>query len=166
MFFDMLRLFLSIEIMNSYPFTYKEQHDAEALVVMCIDFRFREVALDFIQKEENVQSFDVVEIGGAGKSLCLPKDSEDFHFAIGQIDISHRLHHIKTIYLMHHADCGAYGGRRAFDSLQEERVYHLAELKKAKKVLLKKYPDVEVKKVLLNLNEDQSEVVPEIIANS
>lgn len=152
--------------MKTYPFTYKEAHDAEALVIMCIDFRFREAALDFIKREEDVKSFDVVEIGGAGKSLCLPKDSEDFHFAIEQIDISHRLHNVKTIYIMHHADCGAYGGRSAFASLEEEHAHHLQELKKAKGVLQKKYPDVVIKKVLLNLSEDREKIIPEIIYES
>src|SRR3989338_8887517 len=75
-------------------------HVCEALVVTCIDFRFQDFVNDWIAKNIPLHSHDRVAFAGGVKNL---------EAILGQIEISHRLHHIKKVVLINHEDCGAYG---------------------------------------------------------
>lgn len=56
-------------------------------------------------------------------------------FLLKQLQISVMLHSPKTILLIQHEDCGAYGGSKAFSSFEEEQVAHRAELDKVEALL-------------------------------
>lgn len=103
-------------------------HFADAFVVACIDFRFQKFLRDFEDKYLNGKTYDFVGFAGATKNLDV---------IMGQLDISVRLHQIKQVVLIHHEECGAYG----VESTPER---HVADLKKAKKVILAKYPNLQV----------------------
>ncbi|MFH1611339.1 MAG: hypothetical protein ABIA83_01930, partial [Patescibacteria group bacterium] len=55
-----------------------------------------------------------------------------------------KLHSISTLMLMNHTDCGAYGGSDKFETKEEEKEFHIGELRKAKEKLSKKYPELEI----------------------
>ena len=70
---------------------------------------------------------------------------------MGQIDISVNLHKIQEVILCNHTDCGAYGGSQAFGSSEEEYKFHVEELKKAKEMILAKYPSLKIKMLLAKI---------------
>ena len=71
-----------------------------------------------------------------------------------QVGLAHDLHHVKTVVLMNHRDCGAYGGMKAFPSPEAEHDQHVTDLKKAGEMVKEKYPDVNVLLVLASVSED------------
>lgn len=103
-------------------------HIADAIIIACIDFRFQKYLRAFEDEYLNNKTYDFVGFAGASKNLDL---------ILGQIDISVRLHQIKQIVLIHHEECGAYGVESTFER-------HAADLKKAKEVILAKYPNLQV----------------------
>ncbi len=111
--------------------------ECQALVVTCIDFRFQK----YIQKWTDttiVGGFDRVAIAGGVKSLPLITE---------QVALSHKLHKIRTVYLINHEDCGAYGEEGSFET-------HKKDLKNAQKVLAKKFPDLQIVVLYLKLSGD------------
>jgi len=63
---------------------------------------------------------------------------------------------------MHHTDCGAYGGHKAFANLEEEKAKYLADMEKAREVIKSVVPDLEVKFVLADIKDDGSVMIEEI----
>ncbi len=57
-----------------------------------------------------------------------------------------RLHETKTVFLMLHSDCGAYGGLAAFaDDKEKEALNHLAELRRAAAFVNSQVPELKVR---------------------
>lgn len=128
----------------SYPFLYQNQHEAEAIVLFCMDFRFKDAVLDFLKHDLGLVDLDLVVLAGASKNLAAPAARSDFETAIKQFELSVKLHHIKKIILIDHQDCGAYGGAAAFETSAKEREAHVVNLRKARNVLHKKFSDKEI----------------------
>jgi len=65
------------------------------------------------------------------------------------------LHHVRKIVIINHQDCGAYGGSAKFNGNAEaEQKFHEEELRKAKSIILEKYPDKEVVLVYAKLADE------------
>ena len=111
-------------------------HTCDALVVGCIDFRFIQYIQDFLDTELAGKTFDVVGYPGATK---------DWDAVVRAIEVSERLHHPRQLLLINHEDCGAYG-------VEGTPWRHEADLHKARKAVLSKYPDVQVDLYYLHLD--------------
>lgn len=117
-------------------------HTAEAIVITCIDFRFQEYINNWISENFKPKTFDRVAFAGGVKNLDI---------IMGQIEIAHRLHHIKKVVLVNHEDCGAYGQENFPDS-QAEHKKHEKDLKEAGLRVKKTYPNLEVESYYLYLD--------------
>ena len=82
------------------------------------------------------KTYDLVGFAGSTKSLPT---------IMKQVKISKSLHHISQVVLIHHEECGAYGA----ESTPER---HTEDLNKAKKRILRLYPDLQVTLLYLLLN--------------
>jgi len=136
------------------PFKYKDVHNCEAVVLTCIDFRFWRETLEFVEKELGLADFDFPSLPGSAKAVNECVSGEDL--AISCIGVPIDLHHAQTVVIVNHQDCGAYGGSKKFDGdANAEQVFHEKELKKAKAIILEKYPDKEVMLVYARLTDDK-----------
>ena len=111
-------------------------HTCDALVVACIDFMFQKYIRKWLDKNFTNKTYDYVGFAGSTKDLETVRK---------QLDISVRLHHIKQAVLIHHEDCGAYGK----DSTPNR---HSADLLKAKKLIVSKYPNLSVSLYYIHLD--------------
>lgn len=111
-------------------------HSCEAVIVTCIDFRFQEYINNWISGNFQPKSFDRVAIAGG---------VFDLDYVLKQIEISHRLHHIKKVILINHEDCGAYG-----ETGTPEK--HAEDLKNAAAKIKAQYPELEVEAYYLHLD--------------
>lgn len=114
----------------------------DAFVVSCIDFRFQKYLRKWLEENMADKTYDYVGFAGATKDLETIKK---------QLDISVRLHHVKQVVLIHHEDCGAYGVESNHDR-------HAADLKKAKKTILEKYPNLKVDLFYLHIDGEFEEI--------
>jgi len=127
-------------------------HDCKSAIIQCIDFRLQKDLKSFLASLNLLGDCDVVSIAGAIKSL-VQGTPEEQAFVLKQVDVSIKLHAIQEVYLINHTDCGAYGGRSAFESTEAERVAHLNDLQKAKELILSKYPNLKVELLLARIDE-------------
>lgn len=111
-------------------------HICDALVVCCIDWRFQKYLRQFTDEKMPGKTFDLVGLAGATKNL---------ETIMSQVDISVRLHQIKEIILIHHEDCGAYGTESTLEN-------HARDSRKAREVILARYPDLSVQLYYLHLD--------------
>lgn len=111
-------------------------HKAEAIIITCIDFRLQEAINNWISQNFAPETFDRVALAGGVKNLDL---------ILTQIEIAHRLHHIKKVVLINHEDCGAYSE----EGTQEK---HAQDLQNAKSKILSQFPDLAVETYYLKLN--------------
>ncbi len=120
-------------------------HTCAALAITCIDFRLVKQTAEYMQSLGLGENYDLLSIAGASKEI-------DNEFVQKQIDISVNLHQIKQLFLIHHEDCGAYGGKEKMGSDSEEKEFHIAEMTKAEDYLKSKYPELQVIKIYAQLN--------------
>ena len=116
----------------------------KACVVYCIDFGFHEPLREFIlDRGLDKEGTDVVRVAGAARGLARLGEGLGGRFLLEQLQISHRLHEVRQMILVNHEDCGAYGLEEEVDS-GEELATHKEDLRAARAVLEKHFPDVEV----------------------
>lgn len=126
-------------------------HHCKALILHCIDFRFGKAIKIFLEKNQLLDNCDIVSLAGAAKNLITPIAQSYTEMVLKQIEISRRLHQISQIILMNHTDCGAYGGREAFESAKAEQEQHVSDMKKSEEIINKNFPDLKVRKVLAKI---------------
>jgi len=124
------------------------EHTCKALVIHCIDFRFRKSLSEFLESRFG-DSYDLVSVAGGVKRLVA--DPLENNFILEQIKISDRLHKPEVILLIQHEDCGAYGGSVAFGDFSTEQEAQNQELEKAK-ALLREQCTQSVEKYLARLS--------------
>lgn len=111
-------------------------HNAEGIVVTCIDYRLQEYINKWISEHFQPKTYDRVALGGGVKNL---------ETILSQIDMSVMLHHIKKVVLINHEGCGAYGE----ESTPQK---HAEDLRKAKEKIKEFHPDLEVETYYLHLD--------------
>ncbi len=109
---------------------------------------------------------DLVSMAGAAKNLVDSADPSSAATARLQIKLSHDLHGISRVILINHLDCGAYGGRAAFVSDEEEFARHSEDLKSARASIIAEYPRTEVSLAIAKINFDGKVSFEEIDARS
>ena len=126
-------------------------HTCKALILHCIDFRLGAAIKNYLEGLSLLGEADIVSVAGAVKNLVSPALPTDAEFVLRQIDLSKRLHGIAEVILINHTDCGAYGGRQAFRSDEEEYEKHSSDLKKAKEMILAQFPGLEIRTILAKI---------------
>lgn len=122
-------------------------HTCTGAILHCIDFRLGPAIKNWLEEQELLGDCDIISIAGATKDMSFPME---------QLVLSHQLHKTTTIILMNHTDCGAYGGRAAFESADAETETHFTAMSAAKMTLEEKLPGIEVRTILARINEDES----------
>jgi|AP95_1055475.scaffolds.fasta_scaffold89984_3 carbonic anhydrase len=86
-----------------------DAHECEALVLTCMDFRFREATQQFVKEGLGINQFDgPISIPGVCKGIA-EANSIVTDFAKFAIETALKVHHIKKVLIIHHEECGAYG---------------------------------------------------------
>ncbi len=125
-------------------------HTCRSLVLHCMDFRFAKDLKKFMEDHGLLGDADEVAFAGAAKNFL---DEESKVFAMRQIELANRLHHVREVHLMNHTDCGAYGGQSAFGTSEDERDAHLRDLHAAAQSITQTHPDIQVHCWLAHINE-------------
>lgn len=117
-----------------YSFKYENKHKAQGCALFCMDFRFKNETLKYLEQELKLQDLDIITVAGSTKNITNPKVLSDYQFITRQFQLSIQLHEIDKIILINHANCGAYGSAEFFGGVDKERAVHVKDLKKAKKL--------------------------------
>ena len=109
---------------------------------------------DHLNSQDLIGQTDQVALAGAIKSLAQDPQGEEAQLLLKQIELSSTLHGIDTLILMNHTDCGGYGGRSAFDSLESERQKHMEDMSVARDLIQAQHPNLQIKTTLADMQED------------
>jgi len=122
-------------------------HHCSAAVVTCEDFRLhrRRGGENFINDYITwlKADCDLITRGGCIQDLVRPQPGYDDSL-LRDLTVSVELHHVQTIHLIGHEDCGAYAHFN-FQDRQTELAQHHADLRDARRILNARFPDVEVR---------------------
>lgn len=116
------------------------EHSVENVVVNCMDFRFRPLISEWIDQELGGKA-DQIAMAGATKAIV---DETSRQAALSYIGIAMQLHNAKTLHIIDHIDCGAYGGSAKFDDKGEEISFHRDQLAAATKIVQEAHPQLKV----------------------
>lgn len=122
---------------------YEATHFAEALILTCIDYRFIDDIVTFLEQDPRLsQRYDVSALAGAS----LGYNQKEFKYwgktFIDILNLAIELHHIRQVIVFDHMDCGAYllfyPGLKA--NSEEERLLHIKNINKFISTIRQKYP--------------------------
>jgi carbonic anhydrase len=118
-----------------------------------MDFRFHELVL---KELKNIfQEFDLLTLLGAQKTLINSEKSYLKEALLDGLKISVELHHAQKFVMVAHQDCGAYGGSKAFRDLEKEKEKYKKDLEEAEKIVLEKFPNLEVEKYIALVKDEK-----------
>lgn len=116
--------------------------DCDTLLITCIDYRYAVANQEFINETLSLKdNYDHISIPGSIYNLVNP---ETQGLLFSKFELSVRLHLIERIVIINHIDCGAYGGSDSFGSEIAERETLITDLTNARRLLIEKYPTLEV----------------------
>ena len=122
----------------------RDQYICDGAIVWCYDNRFEAVFRKLLKRIGVIYS-DPIRVAGGAKCLAVPRHGER-EFVLEQIRISMRLHNTRTVVLMLHSDCGAYGGLAAFNNdPAQEAENHNNDLMRAAAFLQSEIPGLTIK---------------------
>lgn len=127
-------------------------HTCRAALLKCMDFRLGPKTCQFLNEKGLSGDTDMISVAGAAKDIAANPEG----FVMEQVKLSVGLHSINTLYIMHHSDCGAYGGASKFESPEAELEMHKDEMKKAVNVIKAAYPELEIELLYAKMTEDNS----------
>ena len=113
------------------------------LVMCCVDFRYIDPILAFVKKRFSVKTCDVKTDPGGIKAL-LDSKPEIQNWIIKNLLLIRERHDVRTLVLINHQDCVAYGGSRIFTNHIAEAAFHKKQLLKAKTMLKSECPALDV----------------------
>ena len=105
------------------------------LILHCMDFRLQSAVEKWVRDQGFEGDADRISFAGA----CKEKE-----LALANINLSVHLHHINTVVLTQHEDCGAYGGQAEWDSPQAEKEALVSDMMDLKRQVLDAHPDLAV----------------------
>lgn len=137
-------------------------HKCKFFILYCMDFRL-EGALDKWLDSQGIHlDTDQVSLAGACKELVEKRSviyrimewvAKKFgilspkYLLLKQIELSQKLHGVTNIIILNHTTCGAYGG-------DDSR--HKDDMRKARALIQKLWPNLEVRLVLMHVKEDKT----------
>ncbi len=134
-------------------------HICKNLLIRCMDFRLNKKMREWITESNLFNGgFDIISLAGASKDIVDGSEEIKNNF-LKHIGVSVDLHQVERIIIFHHSDCGAYALDYKFNSLKEEKGKQLEDMKKAREIILKKYPEVEVIFVWGELKDEEGEEI-------
>jgi hypothetical protein len=139
-------------------------HDAEVLLLTCIDFRFFHKVAEYIAAAGLSGKFDHVILAGAelGAVVDFPPEPK-LHwqqFFLEHLALSKDLHSIKRVVALGHRDCGAYKKFKVLPDKptpDEERAAHKRHADRLEELVKRFHSELVVEKYLLSLGAEPAD---------
>jgi hypothetical protein len=122
----------------------------QAIIQTCIDFRVQEALKNFLEVPLNLYAVEIRSDDGGVKKIFEAGADRDLIFQNYEKIIKEQ--GASKIILINHTDCAAYGGSKAFESLEKEIHEHEIQIRHAVSAVKAKFPDIEVEAYLVILS--------------
>src|SRR3989338_977491 len=105
-----------------------------ALLLCCMDYRYIHAVLGFVERQLGIKVYNVKTDAGGTKAL-LNGDPAVRALILSNVKLAYHPHGVRTVVLVHHEDCAAYGGSAVFKDGAEETACHAQQLAMAASLL-------------------------------
>lgn len=135
------------KIADDYPKT------APILLLSCVDYRFQDEIMDFMEKRGALDKYDNVVIAGGSlgvDNVLYPELKKAF---MTQLKLMKKMHDIKIVILLDHRDCGMYKlvhTEKHTHDRDSETSLHRYHLNNVRSLILSHYPDITVEMLLMD----------------
>lgn len=122
-------------------------HKANAVVILCMDFRFHDKIQEYLRNEGLLGHIDEISIAGGTRDFITPVEENDGRYVWKQLDLSVKLHDPDRIIFIDHQDCGGYAQDITIPSgleKEEDIAKHKGYMEKLLLKLKEKYPEKEI----------------------
>ena len=136
-------------------------HHCSSSLINCMDFRLQPAIREYLVERGIADNCDIISVAGAAKSIAHGESGAEDHL-YQMIEVSKNLHQVTRLIIMHHMDCGAYGGHGSFSSLEDERVSQIADMHTAKEKIEKKYSGLDIELLLADIDDDGKVTIEEV----
>jgi hypothetical protein len=129
--------------------------EVEALALTCIDYRFVDDGIRFIDGMGLTKNFDQVALAGASLAAISDKFPSSNAAFWDHVNIAKSLHHVKKLIVVDHRDCGAYKvafGDKFAPNPPEEDAQHKDVMEQLKDQLSRRHPDLTSEYYLMALD--------------
>lgn len=130
-------------------------HTAEALLLSCMDYRLIDDITRYMDGRGMTNQYDHIVLAGAALGALTDYCKEWNKTFWEHLKIASDLHHIKKVILMDHRDCGAYKVILKADFSKDQQLetrIHGKFLRDLMVAIHKRYPELEVERLLMNLD--------------
>lgn len=125
----------------------------EDLVITCMDFRYLEIINQILKDRHDIDMLkvDYLSIAGASKGVVGGE-------LMPSIEIGHKKHGVKNIWMFDHIDCGGFGGQAAYDNDErKEAEAHFESQDRAQDAIHKIMPELVVVSYVIGLDGEPIE---------
>lgn len=150
------------------PLSLSVGHTADALLFTCLDYRFLGRIVSFMNKQGLENNYDQFVLAGASLGLdstVVPNGKAWLDTFWDHVKLAIDLHHIKRVIIIDHEDCGAYREFIGFnyededlanpDVIPPEEIHvHSKYLQQAYRLILSRYPQLQVQLHMIGLKEN------------
>jgi len=130
-------------------------HHFQNAYIHCMDGRLQKAIHEDWVKRNLYGNTDRIAWPGAIKDFVSPEWPSYREHMFWPLKVSYDKHGIRNFILVQHADCGAYGGKSAFNSEDAEWNQHKADLNDAERLIKDRFPDVTVEKWIIRMRGDE-----------
>lgn len=134
---------------------YEHTHFAEAMVLSCIDYRFIDSVISFLETDPVLAyKYDLSTLAGASLGYNQDKFKCWAETFTQMTKIAIDLHSVKKIVIFDHMDCGAYAMFYPHITLgsEEERQLHIKNIKQCIEKLSLKFPELTYSAYLVHVD--------------
>ncbi len=127
----------------------------DALLLSCMDYRLVDYTLHYMVGRGLRDKYDHVVLAGASLGAITDKYPEWNKTFWDHLGLAIKLHSIHKVMVLDHRDCGAYKlilGEECCNNRERETKAHRTQLQSLGKSISKKYSDLEVELLLMDLN--------------
>lgn len=122
-----------------------ELHEVGAIVLSCMDFRFRKQLPEAIFAALGIDDYDEIKLAGGAKNIASPNKPGRLETVLDDIRLALEKHRVRKIVLLNHQNCGKYGSEGyTFIDAESERMFHEKELRLAGDVAFSHFSDAEI----------------------
>lgn len=136
----------------------KEAHTAKAFVISCMDFRLLDDIVLFLNDKGYHNNYDQFIIAGSSLGFNQEKHPSWRQSCEMHLDIAKQLHQVREIICIDHLACGAYRMLYPWLNLEEEREYHIKNLKRFEITMKEKYPEMKISLYIMDLDGDCEQI--------
>lgn len=129
--------------------------DIEALLLSCMDYRLLDEIERFMSFEELRDRYDHFILAGSSLGAITEKYPAWNQTFWDHLDLAIQLHKINKVIVLNHRECGAYRlilGEDFVKDRAKETAIHTNTLKELRRQVNKKYPEMEVGLLLMDLD--------------